>query len=99
MFTGTGATSTAGGGGHDAALMRRVPCRVSKVLREGNVVSREGSMMPWAAWLWIAPAITSCVGCALGVLTGDQSLVGKSLLVMAGTLSLARLGAVLPLFR
>jgi len=39
------------------------------------------------------------VGCAIGALAGDQALVGKSLLVMAGTLSLARLGAVSPLFR
>jgi hypothetical protein len=51
-------------------------------------------MTAWTAWLWIVPAFFSCVGCVVGLLVGDQALVGKSLLVMAGTLSLARLGAV-----
>jgi hypothetical protein len=51
-------------------------------------------MKLWMAWLWTLPACVSVVGISLGIVTGDQTLIGKSLLVFAGTLSVSRIGAV-----
>lgn len=51
-------------------------------------------MTSWSAWLWVVPVCFSVVGCAVGFWHGDHVLIGKSLLVLAGALSLARVGAV-----
>jgi hypothetical protein len=51
-------------------------------------------MKPWMSWLWLLPACVSIVGCLGGLSSGDHDLIGKSLLVLAGTLSVVRIGSI-----
>ena len=51
-------------------------------------------MKLWMAWLWLLPASMSVCCVVLGFISHEPRLVGHSLLVLAGTLSLAMLGEV-----
>jgi hypothetical protein len=48
----------------------------------------------WMAWLWLLPVCVSLVGFSVGLFSGDYGLIGKSMLVFAGTLSISRVGTL-----
>jgi hypothetical protein len=55
-------------------------------------------MRPKITWLWILPGFAALAGFLVGCFRGDGELIGRSTMVFACSLSVARLAGGLDLF-